>query len=103
MAINMSLDFLHSAAVEQLLDSMIKPSGLFFVPGIDIGLVYSAGMTELMCLAATAEALGGHLLAVFVLGSLVLFSLRKAKLPTTMWNDACPRSCPCMACVHVHL
>ena len=26
-------------------------SGLFFVPGIDIGLVYSAGMTELMCLA----------------------------------------------------
>merc|ERR1740130_2318173 len=32
--------------------------GLFFVPGIDIGLVYSAGMTELM----------------------------KAKMPLPMWN-----------------
>lgn len=34
--------------------------GLFFVPGIDIGLVYSAGMTELM----------------------------KAKMPQALWNDA---------------
>merc|ERR1719359_2371103 len=34
--------------------------GLFFVPGIDIGLVYSAGMTELM----------------------------KAKMPQPLWNDA---------------
>jgi len=33
--------------------------GLFFVPGIDIGLVYSAGMTELM----------------------------KAKMPQRLWND----------------
>lgn len=33
--------------------------GLFFVPGIDIGLVYSAGMTELM----------------------------KAKMPSALWND----------------
>lgn len=34
--------------------------GLFFVPGIDIGLVYSEGMTELM----------------------------KAKMPQPLWNDA---------------
>mmetsp|Transcript_34551 Transcript_34551/g.82899 ORF Transcript_34551/g.82899 Transcript_34551/m.82899 type:complete len:295 (+) Transcript_34551:85-969(+) len=43
-------------------DKRLMPAdspGLFFVPGIDIGLVYSAGMTELM----------------------------KAKLPSTMWND----------------
>merc|ERR1719335_418546 len=43
-------------------DRRVMPSdgkGLFFVPGIDIGLVYSAGMTELM----------------------------KAKMPQSMWND----------------
>ncbi|CAE7178496.1 fadJ [Symbiodinium pilosum] len=43
-------------------DKRLMPAaspGLFFVPGIDIGLVYSAGMTELM----------------------------KAKLPLAMWND----------------
>merc|ERR1719183_2397593 len=43
-------------------DVRLMPSdgkGLFFVPGIDIGLVYSAGMTELM----------------------------KAKMPQPMWND----------------
>lgn len=43
-------------------DVRVMPSdgkGLFFVPGIDIGLVYSAGMTELM----------------------------KAKMPQPIWND----------------
>lgn len=43
-------------------DVRVMPSdskGLFFVPGIDIGLVYSAGMTELM----------------------------KAKMPQPLWND----------------
>mmetsp|Transcript_50120 Transcript_50120/g.116987 ORF Transcript_50120/g.116987 Transcript_50120/m.116987 type:complete len:292 (+) Transcript_50120:85-960(+) len=43
-------------------DKRLMPSdskGLFFIPGIDIGLVYSKGMTELM----------------------------KAKMPLTMWND----------------
>ncbi|CAJ1360192.1 unnamed protein product [Effrenium voratum] len=43
-------------------DKRLMPNdtkSLFFVPGIDIGLVYSAGMTELM----------------------------KAKMPLTMWND----------------
>jgi len=43
-------------------DKRVMPldsKGLFFVPGIDIGLVYSAGMTELM----------------------------KAKMPQPLWND----------------
>merc|ERR1712039_155861 len=43
-------------------DVRVMPSdgkGLFFVPGIDIGLVYSEGMTELM----------------------------KAKMPQPLWND----------------
>merc|ERR1712039_645012 len=43
-------------------DVRVMPSdgkGLFFVPGIDIGLVYSAGMTELM----------------------------KAKMPQPIWRD----------------
>eukprot|EP00746_Dinoflagellata_sp_MGD_P007421 gnl/MRDRNA2_/MRDRNA2_114689_c0_seq1.p1 gnl/MRDRNA2_/MRDRNA2_114689_c0~~gnl/MRDRNA2_/MRDRNA2_114689_c0_seq1.p1 ORF type:complete len:316 (-),score=68.04 gnl/MRDRNA2_/MRDRNA2_114689_c0_seq1:135-1082(-) len=43
-------------------DMRVMPSdgkGLFFVPGIDIGLVYSEGMTELM----------------------------KAKMPQPLWND----------------
>ncbi|CAK9002719.1 unnamed protein product [Durusdinium trenchii] len=35
------------------------PVGVFFIPGIDLGLVYSTGMTELM----------------------------KAKMPLAMWND----------------
>merc|ERR1719189_763084 len=44
-------------------DVRVMPSdgkGLFFVPGIDIGLVYSVGMTELM----------------------------RAKMPQPLWNDA---------------
>lgn len=56
----------HFAAAGAMLglafDVRVMPSdgkGLFFVPGIDIGLVYSAGMTELM----------------------------KAKMPQPLWND----------------
>mmetsp|Transcript_106852 Transcript_106852/g.189896 ORF Transcript_106852/g.189896 Transcript_106852/m.189896 type:complete len:286 (+) Transcript_106852:24-881(+) len=45
-------------AFDQRVMSSDSP-GLFFVPGIDIGLVYSKGMTELM----------------------------KAKMPLPMWND----------------